>query len=325
MKARSSSSSPPPTPPRRASSSSTRGASATAPCASSPLYTGDPTAVGSGFSDGEVSLIGRAEHPLTAALTTGVRVPILADNFEHASFSGYSGRTLADLFVGQLGVAGGGIGLAPPHARQRPRAAPRARREPVDRADRRVAAGGVTRAARTPSPTPSTPSSPGVTGTVTDAAGEAPLAAAVTVAETGETVEHRRRRHLHDAARAGHMDAARRAHRLHAGGARRHRRRARRDHRRRRRSPRSGLGAIGGTVTGGGAPLAGATVEIPAHRAGRDDGRRRRYAINDVPGGTYDVRSAPPGTCPVRSPASWSPTARSRRSTPTCRRSCGSP
>ena len=75
-------------------------------------YLGDPAQTGSGYNDGEVSLIARAEHPLTAGLPIGERVPILAPDTEYAWFAGYGGRSLADVYLGDAGrTVGSGIGV----------------------------------------------------------------------------------------------------------------------------------------------------------------------------------------------------------------------
>ncbi|HEX7254833.1 MAG TPA: carboxypeptidase regulatory-like domain-containing protein [Gaiellaceae bacterium] len=76
-------------------------------------YTGDPAQTASGFGDGEVSLVARVAHPLTEGLPIGERVPALAANTEWASFSSYSGRSLADVYIGRSGgTVGSGIGYS---------------------------------------------------------------------------------------------------------------------------------------------------------------------------------------------------------------------
>jgi outer membrane protein assembly factor BamB len=74
-------------------------------------YTGDPAAQSSGFNDGEVSLVARVQHPLTEGLGLGERVPMLAANTEWSAFTGYSGRSVADVYIGERGATvGSGLG-----------------------------------------------------------------------------------------------------------------------------------------------------------------------------------------------------------------------
>ena len=76
-----------------------------------PRATGDPAQTASGYNDGEVSLIARVAHPLTEGLAVGTRVEALAPETEWASFSGYSGRSVADVYLGDEGMTvGSGIG-----------------------------------------------------------------------------------------------------------------------------------------------------------------------------------------------------------------------
>ena len=149
-------------------------------------YTGDPAVVGSNYNDGEVSLIARGAHPLTAGLPVGQRVEMLAPQTEYAWFDGYSGRSLADVYIGELGrVAGAGIGfearsfgsahvLLSLHAVS-PWSGPETSWTP---AARTVFDNAVDYALEA--------SFGAAAGTVADTSG-APLAAKVTVAETGES------------------------------------------------------------------------------------------------------------------------------------------
>ena len=73
--------------------------------------TGDPAQTGSGSNDGEVSLVARVSHPLTEGLPLGERIPALAPGTEYAWFAGYSGRSVADVYIGEQGrTVGSGLG-----------------------------------------------------------------------------------------------------------------------------------------------------------------------------------------------------------------------
>ena len=102
-------------------------------------YTGDPPTTGSNYNDGEVSLVSRIAHPLTEGLELGERVEALARETEYAWFSGYGGRSVADVYIGDVGrTVGSGIGYEPREPLERPRAPLAARSEPVDGPDERL-------------------------------------------------------------------------------------------------------------------------------------------------------------------------------------------
>ena len=77
-------------------------------------YTGDPPTTGSGYNDGEVSFVSRVAHPLTEGLELGERVEALARETEYAWFAGYGGRSVADVYIGDVGrTVGSAIGYEP--------------------------------------------------------------------------------------------------------------------------------------------------------------------------------------------------------------------
>ncbi|TDE10097.1 carboxypeptidase regulatory-like domain-containing protein [Jiangella asiatica] len=77
-------------------------------------YVGDPvSAPGDSGGSGRVSLLPTVEHPLTAGLPLGERTEILVPNSGWSAFEGHSGVTVAELHTDDDGVAGGGIGYAP--------------------------------------------------------------------------------------------------------------------------------------------------------------------------------------------------------------------
>ncbi|MGH3071968.1 MAG: carboxypeptidase regulatory-like domain-containing protein, partial [Gaiellaceae bacterium] len=77
-------------------------------------YTGDPPMTGSNYNDGEVSFVARTAHPLTQGLALGERVEALARETEYAWFSGYGGRSVADVYIGDVGrTVGSAIGYEP--------------------------------------------------------------------------------------------------------------------------------------------------------------------------------------------------------------------
>ena len=78
------------------------------------LSTGDPAVVEqSSDHRGGVWLEDVVEHPVTASLPAGQRVPVLADDIDQLWFSGYSGYTLARIGTDETGPLGGGIGYQP--------------------------------------------------------------------------------------------------------------------------------------------------------------------------------------------------------------------
>ncbi|HWN22577.1 MAG TPA: carboxypeptidase regulatory-like domain-containing protein, partial [Gaiellaceae bacterium] len=251
-------------------------------------YTGDPATTGSGFNDGEVSFVARESHPLTEGLELGERVEALARETEYAWFSGYGGRSVADVYVGDVGRSvGSAIGYEPRsldsvhvllglHAAS-PWTGPTmgwstASAKVFDNAIRYAldASFGA------------------VAGTVTATGGE-PLAATVTAVETGDSA----------------VAAADGSYRLlfPAGS---YTLRFERVGYTPRELPvtiadgetstvdaalaSSGLGAITGLVKSAGGPVAGARVEVlesglPPATSGADG----RFTVDGVPGGTYDV------------------------------------
>ena len=253
-------------------------------------YTGDPPTTGSGFNEGEISFVARSEHPLTAGLTVGERIEALARETEYAWFSGYGGRSVADVYVGEQGrTVGSAIGYEPRtlgsvhvllslHGAS-PWTGPTTG---WTNAAARVFDNAIGYALDA--------SFGAVAGTVTDASG-APLAASVTVAGTGESA----------------VAAADGSYRLLLPAGSYTLRFERVGY-----TPKevavtiadgqtatvdaqlasSGLGAVTGVVrsAAGGAPVAGARVEVlgsglPAATTGADG----RYTVDGVPGGTYRV------------------------------------
>ncbi|HEX6130965.1 MAG TPA: carboxypeptidase regulatory-like domain-containing protein, partial [Actinomycetota bacterium] len=258
-------------------------------------YTGDPPTTGSGYNDGEVSLVARAEHPLTEGLAVGERVEALARETEYAWFAGYGGRSVADVYIGDLGrTVGSGIGY-----------------EPRSLSSVHVLL-SLHAASPWTGPTTGWTSAAGrvfdnavryaldasfgaVAGTVTATGGE-PLAATVTAVETGDST----------------VAAADGTYRLLlAPGS--YTLRFERIGYTTQELPvtiadgetttldatlaSSGLGAVTGAVTSAaGGPVAGATVEVlgsgvPAATTGADG----RFTVDGVPGGTYDVEVSAAG------------------------------
>lgn len=255
-------------------------------------YTGDPARTGSGYNEGEVSVIARAGHPLTAGLTPGARVPLLAAGREYAWFADYSGRSVADLYVGHRQVTGSAIGYRP---------------RTQDSVHVLLAAHGVS-----PWTGPGNGWQPAahqiftnavayalqasfgtVTGTVTDQTTGAPVAATVTVAATGERTT---------------ADADGRYTLLLPAGS--YTLRVERANYVTQEVPvtvtdhgtvtvdvalvASGLGALAGTVTSDGAPVAGATVTVGTGLSAVT-GPDGSYTVNNVPGGDYELRVTAPG------------------------------
>lgn len=250
-------------------------------------YLGDPPTTGSGFGDGEVSVIARADHPLTAGLTPGTRIPLLAPDTEYAWFTGYGGRSVADLYVGDQGVAGSAIAYRPTSSGSvhvllashgvSPWTGPTYGWQP---AARQIFTNAVGYAIGARFGT--------VAGTVTDADGGSPLAATVTVVETGETTT---------AAVDGTYSL------LVAPGPYTLR------FERLGYSPQdtvvtvaagetttadaalvpSGLGAIAGTVTSAGQPVAAATVTVVGTELSAITGPDGAFSVDNVPGGTYRI------------------------------------
>ncbi|HEX6131743.1 MAG TPA: carboxypeptidase regulatory-like domain-containing protein [Actinomycetota bacterium] len=252
-------------------------------------YTGDPATTGSGYNDGEVSLVARAAHPLTEGLALGERVEALARETEYAWFSGYGGRSVADVYVGDVGrTVGSAIGYEPRSLSSvhvllslhgaSPWTGPTTG---WSTAAARVFDNAVRYGLEA--------SFGAVEGAVT-AAGGGPLEATVTAVETGDSTVAaadgsyrlllpagsytlRFERVGYEAqelavtvvdGETATLDAA---------------------------LASSGLGAVTGVVTTvTGAPVAGAEVEVLASgRPAATTGADGRFAVADVPGGTYDV------------------------------------
>jgi len=255
-------------------------------------YLGDPATTGSNYNDGEVSLVSRGAHPLTASIGAGERVEILAPETEYAWFSGYSGRSLADVYIGDVGrTVGSGIGyqvtsfgsvnvLLSLHAAS-PWSGPTASWQP---AARNVFDDAIAYALD--------PAFGSVSGSVTDASGGG-VPAKVTVIETGDTttadasgayelllapgeVTLRFERIGFTTVDEAVTIVAREGATVDVTMA------------------TSGLGGIAGTVTAatGGAPIAGATVSVAGTELAATTDTDGAYAIDGVPGGTYTVEVA---------------------------------
>lgn len=256
-------------------------------------YTGDPAQTGSGYNDGEVSVIARAGHPLTAGLTPGSRVPLLTADREYAWFADYSGRSVADLYVGDFEVTGSAIGYQPRNQESvhvllsahgvSPWSGPGNGWLP---AAHTIFNNAVAYALEASFGT--------VTGRVTDATTGDPLAATVTVVETGE-----RARAAADGSyslllpagdytlRVTNLGYASRDVPVTVGD--------------RETSvvdvalAASGLGTIAGTVSSGGEPVDGATVSVVGTELSATSEADGTFTISDVPGGTYDLRATAAG------------------------------
>lgn len=257
-------------------------------------YLGDPAVTGSGYSDGEVSLVARATHPLTASLGVGGRVPLLAPNSEYAWFDDYGGRSLADVYIGEAGrTVGSGIGYAPTsfgsaqvllslHAAS-PWSGPNLSWQPAATA---VFDDAIAYALD--------PSYGAVAGTVTNGSG-AGVAATVTVVETGDTttaaadgtyrlllapgdVTLRFERIGFEPFEAPVSVVARNTATVDAN------------------LVSTGLGGIAGSVTdGGGTGIAGATVRVAGTDLVATTDTAGTYELDGVPGGTYSIEVAADG------------------------------
>jgi outer membrane protein assembly factor BamB len=255
-------------------------------------YLGDPATTGSGYSDGEVSLVARAAHPLTAALGAGARVPVLAPDSEYAWFAGFGGRSVADVYIGAAGrTVGSGIGYAPTgygsanvllslHGAS-PWAGPTLSWQPTATAlftDAVDYALGATFGA--------------AAGTVTDGAAGVP--ARVSVVETGETTT---------AAPDGSYrlllapgDVTLRFERIgYATVDQAVTVVAREEATVDVTLSSTGLGGIAGTVTGPAGPIAGAMLRVAGTELTATTDASGAYAIDAVPGGTYSVEASADG------------------------------
>ncbi|MCX4390863.1 carboxypeptidase regulatory-like domain-containing protein [Micromonospora peucetia] len=257
-------------------------------------YTGDPQTVGTGYDKGEVSVIARAGHPLTTGLPVGAQTALLDKNREYAWFAGYGGRSVADLHVGTLEVAGSTIGYQP--------------RTP-DSVHVLLSANGVS-----PWAGPGNGWQPaaytvfdnavsyalGATfgtaaGRVTDANG-APLSATVTVAGDKATTAA-------DGSYSVLLPAGEHTLRVEAPGFTTREVTVRVTERGTVTTDLSLLTSGSGTVTGvvrsGDTPVAGATVTVAGVDRSATSAADGRFTISDVPGGTYSLRATATGYVPA--------------------------
>jgi outer membrane protein assembly factor BamB len=258
--------------------------------------TGDPAVEAAALSaDGVVFLHDVVPHPITASLPTGAAVPVLTPNSWHAWFSGYSGHTLAMLSSQDEGLRGGGVGYQRRTVDSNhillPSAAPSpfATWEPAMEDLIRDAVAYAATAAYGE-----------VTGVVTGPDG-APVAATVevpgdleraTAADDGSYSlllppgEHTLRFRW-PGARTVELPVTVVAGEVHVRDV---------------SLPTSDLGTVAGVVTSadGGAPVDGATVSVPGSgQPPATTGPDGRYAVEDLPGGTYTVEFTAPGYEPV--------------------------
>ncbi|MEU6076232.1 carboxypeptidase regulatory-like domain-containing protein [Micromonospora sp. NPDC047074] len=259
-------------------------------------HVGDPATVGTGYNKGDVSVIARAGHPLTTGLPVGKQTALLDKNREYAWFSGYGGRSLADLHAGTLEVVGSTIGY-----------------EPRSQGSVHVllSANGVS-----PWAGPGNGWLPaaytvfdnaisyalGATfgtaaGRVTDASG-APVSATVTVAGTGDKATT-----TADGSYSLLLPAGEHTLRVEALGLTTREVTVRVAERATVTTDltllTSGSGTVSGVVRGGGTPVAGATVTVAGVDRSATSDDEGRFTISDVPGGTYTLRVTATGYLPA--------------------------